>query len=71
MRSNVIDDNDVRMIERAGSLGFLLEASQTIFAGRERSRQNFDGDIAPVFRIARARQTSPMPPSPIFETMVY
>src|SRR5262245_15103282 len=45
---------NVRMIERGEDTRFALEARQTIGMGRERGRQDLDGDVAPESRIARA-----------------
>jgi len=42
------------MVERAGSLGFLFKAMQTIGALGERRRQNLDRDVAIQFLIAGA-----------------
>src|SRR2546425_4347846 len=46
MRANVIDRENVRMIERAGSASFLFKAMQPIGIGRESRRQNLDSDIS-------------------------
>ena len=48
------DDDDVRMIERAGGLRLLFEAKQTILVAGKCRGQNFDRDFATEFRIARA-----------------
>jgi hypothetical protein len=42
--ADVINGEDIRMIQRAGRLGFQLEAPQPIFISRKGSRQQFDGD---------------------------
>src|SRR4051812_10718806 len=54
MGADVIDDEDVRMIERARSLSFLLESREAIFIGRKPCGQKLDGYVAAEFRIAGA-----------------
>src|SRR5262249_36336228 len=54
MRSDMIDNEDVWMIERTRGLSFLLKTGQTIFIGRERGRENFNRYVAPEFRISCA-----------------
>jgi len=49
-----LDDEDVRMIERARGLCFLLEAREAIRVGGTECRQNLVGDITAEFRIACA-----------------
>src|SRR5437660_8297552 len=48
--TDVKDTENVRMIESAGGLRFLLKAIQPISVIREGSRQNFDRDIATELR---------------------
>src|SRR5438552_11062766 len=54
MHPDVKDDQNVRMIERAGGLRFLFKTSQTFSVRRERSRQNLDRYVATELRVARA-----------------
>lgn len=61
---NVVDRKDVRMIQRGGGAGFLLEPLEPFRVARELGRQHFDRDVAMQARIARAN-TSPIPPAPI------
>ena len=42
------------MIQRGGGARFLLEAMEALGISRVRGRQDFDGDVAPEARIARA-----------------
>ena len=53
MSTDVVDYQNIGMIKRAGGLCFLFETSESVFVGGKRRRQNFDGDIAPQFRIPR------------------
>src|SRR5262245_1513532 len=54
MRAHVIDRQNVRMIERAGSASFLLETFQPLGIYGECGRQDFYGHIAPKTRVAGA-----------------
>src|SRR5215831_13686529 len=45
MRADVVNREDVRVVERRGGAGFLLEAAQTIRIRGELGRQYFDGDL--------------------------
>jgi hypothetical protein len=49
-----MDDQDVRMIERACGLCLLLKPNQTIFVGRKRGRQNLDRHFPIHLRVIRA-----------------
>ncbi len=46
MLAEVVDGRDVRMVQRPGRLGFLLEALQAIRVLRKRRRQHLDRDVA-------------------------
>src|SRR5205823_7121112 len=46
MRVDVVDDQNVRMIERPGRLCFLLEPSKAPFVGRKSSGQNPNSYLA-------------------------
>ena len=54
MSTDVIDGDNVWMVQRCDSLGFLLEAVQTIGVFGKCSRQNFDGNVAVQPFITRA-----------------
>ena len=46
MRVDVVDDQNVRMIQRPGRLCFLLEPSKAPFVGRKSSGQNLNSYLA-------------------------
>src|SRR5262245_18851416 len=50
----MVDDQNVGMIESAGSLGFLFKAAQPVSVSRVGSRQNFNGHFASQLRISGA-----------------
>jgi hypothetical protein len=54
-----VDRDDVRMIERGGGAGLLLESSQAIGISAERNGQHLDGDITTSFMLARDRLAHP------------
>jgi hypothetical protein len=54
VRANIEDRQKVRMIDRAGGAGFLLEAPQPVGVLRECRRQDLDGHLARDARVARA-----------------
>jgi len=54
MSADVMNNENVRMIERTRRTSFLLEAPQSICISRERRRQNLDRYVAPQSRITRA-----------------
>ena len=49
-----VDRRNIRMIQRGEHFGFALEACDPIRIGRDRRRQNLDGDIALQLGIRRA-----------------
>ena len=44
--ARVVNDDDVRMVQRPGGSSFLLETTEPIRIGRKRRRENLDGDVA-------------------------
>jgi hypothetical protein len=54
MLPDVVDGENIRMVERSGRTGFLLEAMETFRIGGERRWQDFDRHVAPEARVARA-----------------
>ena len=62
-----VDRGDVRVVERREQLGLALEARQALGIAGEAVGEDLDRDVA-LERVSVARQTSPMPPSPIFST---
>jgi hypothetical protein len=52
--ADIVDGEDVRMVERGGGAGFLLEALEAPRIGRESGGQDFDGDVTPQPGIVRA-----------------
>src|SRR5262245_47038977 len=46
MRTDIVNREDVRVVERRGGAGFLLEAAQTIRIHGELGRKHFDSDPA-------------------------
>jgi hypothetical protein len=70
MCADVIDAENVGMIECSGSLCFLLEAIQSITVLRSEAGRTLIATLRPSF-VSRARKTSPVPPAPIFERIVY
>src|SRR5215475_11005449 len=51
MRADVVNREDVRVVERRGGAGFLLEAEQTVRILGELGGQDFDGDLATESRV--------------------
>ncbi len=51
-RADVVDGGDVRMVQRRGRAGFLLEARQPLGIRRELLRQDLDRDLAAEPRVA-------------------
>ena len=54
MRTNVVDSQDVRMVQRRDRPCFLYKTPQSIGVISQRRWQHFDRDIAPEPRVARA-----------------
>src|SRR5579871_5373769 len=54
VRSHLINDEDVGMIQRGGSPSFLLKAQKAILVRRQKRRQDLDRDVPVETRIARA-----------------
>ena len=46
MLARVVNDDDVRMVQRPGGASFLLETTEPVRIGRKRRRENLDGDVA-------------------------
>ena len=44
--ARVVNDDDVRMVQRPRGASFLLETTEPIRIGRKRRRENLDGDVA-------------------------
>ena len=53
LSSDVVQDDDVRVVERGGGSRLLLEAAQSARVLREGRREDLDGDVAPEPRVAR------------------
>ena len=54
MHADVVNDEDVWMVECAGSTSLLLESPKSIFIDCETRWDDFDSDVAAQLRIARA-----------------
>ena len=52
--ADVVHRKDVRVVQRRGRAGFLLESMEAIDVGRECAGQDLDRNVAPEPRIARA-----------------
>ena len=54
MRTNVMNSQNVRMVERRNRARFLFETPPSVGVVRQHFGQHFDGDIAPEPRVTRA-----------------
>ena len=52
-RADVVHGEDVRVVQRRGRAGFLLESMEAIGVGRECAGQDLDRHVTPEPRIAR------------------
>ena len=52
--ADIVNGEDVRMIERAGGAGLLLESPEPVGVFGELFRQHFDGDVTPQPRVVRS-----------------
>ena len=53
LRADVVHGKDIRVVQRGGGAGFLLESTEAIDVGRECCGEDFDRDITSEARIAR------------------
>ena len=60
--AEVVQDADVRMVQRADDAGFAIEALAELRVGGELRRQDLDRDVRSR-RVSTARYTCPMPPA--------
>ena len=63
-RLESIDLRDIRMIQRRQDLRFPLKAAKSLRVVFETAGQELDRNGAKQLRVARARKTTPIPPSP-------
>jgi hypothetical protein len=52
LRADIVHGEDIRVVQRGGCAGFLLESTEAIDVGRECCGEHFDRDITSESRIA-------------------